>query len=88
MTSWSPLAAGKNGFFGDPTLKNIAKAHGVSVAQVGLRWLVQRGIPIIPKTSSSRRMRENMDVFGFTLTEDEMDQIRQLDTGKSQFGWW
>lgn len=88
MTSWSPLAAGKNGFFDDPTLQAVAKAHGVSVAQVGLRWLVQRGIPIIPKTSNSQRMRENLDIFGYTLTEGAVDQIRQLDTGKSQFGWW
>ena len=88
MTSWSPLAAGRNGFFSDPLLAEIARAHGVSVAQVGLRWLVQSGIPVIPKSADLRRMRENLDVFGFELTENEMARIASLDTSKSQFGWW
>ena len=88
MTSWSPLAAGRNGFFSDPVLVDIAQVHGVSVAQVGLRWLLQRGIPVIPKSADPQRMRENLDVFGFELTDDEMARIAALDTGKSQFGWW
>lgn len=88
MTSWSPLAAGRNGFFSDPVLSEIAEAHGVTVAQVGLRWLVQRGIPVIPKSSDPRRMRENLDVLGFALSDVEMAEIAKLDTGRSQFGWW
>lgn len=88
MTSWSPLAAGRNGFFSNPTLSEIANAHGASVAQVGLRWLVQRGIPVIPKSAEPRRMRENLDVLGFELTDAEMSAIAALETGRSQFGWW
>ena len=88
MTSWSPLAAGRNGFFTDPVLAGIARSHGVSAAQVGLRWLVQRGIPVIPKSADMQRMRENLDVFGFELTSAEMAAISGLDTNKSQFGWW
>ena len=87
MTSWSPFAAGRNGFFFNPTLSEIAEAHGASVAQVGLRWLVQRGIPVIPKSADSRRMRENL-MLGFELSSEEMDAIAALDTGRSQFGWW
>lgn len=88
MTSWSPLAAGRNDFFADPVLAGIARSHGASVAQVGLRWLVQRGIPVIPKSADSRRMRENLDVFSFELASAEMAAISKLDTNKSQFGWW
>ena len=88
MTWWSPLAAGRNGFFSDPVLSEIAGAHDASVAQVGLRWLVQRGIPIIPKSADLHRMRENLDVFGFELSDAEMGAIATLDTGESQFGWW
>lgn len=88
MTSWSPLAAGRNGFFNDPTLDKIAQVHDVSIAQVGLRWLVQQGIPVIPKSADLRRMRENLDVFGFELTDTEMAKIAELDTNRSQFGWW
>ena len=88
MTSWSPLAAGRNGYFNDSVLAGIARAHGASIAQVGLRWLVQRGIPVIPKSADPRRMRENLNVFSFKLTSTEMAAISELDTNESQFGWW
>ena len=88
MTSWSPLAAGRNGFFADPALAEIARSHDASIAQVGLRWLVRQGIPVIPKSADPRRMRENLDVFDFELTDAEMSAIAALDTGRSQFGWW
>ncbi|MDY6412432.1 MAG: aldo/keto reductase [Bacteroidales bacterium] len=86
--SWSPLACGQNGFFHDSLLKSIAETHGRTIAQVGLRWLLQRGIDVIPKTIHSERMKENLDIFNFQLTEDEMLAIASLDTGRSQFGWW
>lgn len=88
MTSWSPLAAGRNGFFADPVLEGIARSHCASIAQVGLRWLVQQGIPVIPKSADPRRMRENLDIFTFELTDAEMAEIAELDTNRSQFGWW
>ena len=85
IMSWAPLAEGRNNFFHDPTLAAIAASHGKSVAQVALRWLVQRGVIIIPKSVHVERMRENLDIFGFTLTADEMQQIAKLDTGRSLF---
>lgn len=86
--SWSPLACGQNGFFHDPTLKEIADNHSKSIAQVGLRFLLQQEIDVIPKTTHEERMRENLDIFDFELNDDEMQTIRKLDTGHSQFGWW
>ena len=86
--SWSPLACGQNGFFRDPTLKEIADAHGKSIAQVGLRFLLQQNIDVIPKTTHEERMRENLDILDFELSDEEMQTIRTLDTGRSQFGWW
>ncbi len=57
--------------------------HGRSVAQVTLRWLVQRGVVVIPKSAKQERMAENIDVFDFELTDDQMDRIATLETGKS-----
>ena len=86
--SWSPLACGQNGFFRDPVLRQIADNHGKSIAQIGLRWLLQQGIDVIPKTTHKERMQENFDIFDFELSEDDMQAISRLDTGRSQFGWW
>ena len=69
----------------DPTLSEIGAAHGRSVAQVVLRWLIQRGVVVIPKSVRIERMRENIDVFGFELTDDEMTRVAGLDTGASVF---
>ena len=86
--SWSPLACGQNGFFRDPVLRQIADNRGKSIAQIGLRWLLQSGVDVIPKTTHKERMQENFDIFGFNLSEDDMQAISRLDTGRSQFGWW
>ena len=86
--SWSPLACGQNGFFRDPVLKQIADAHGKTIAQVGLRYLYQQDIAVIPKTTHIERMRENLAITDFSLTEKEMQVIASLNTGRSQFGWW
>ena len=88
MESWSPLVAGDRSMLGDPTIEGIAKAHGRTPAQVVLRWLVQRGIPVIPKSTSPDHMRENLRVFDFSLTDAEMARMAEMDTGRSQFGWW
>ena len=66
-------------------LAEIGEAHGKSVAQVVLRWLVQRDVVVIPKSVRAERMAENFDVFGFELTEEEMTRIAELDTGASVF---
>lgn len=86
--SWSPLACGQNGFFRDPVLRKIADSHGKSIAQIGLRWLLQCNIDAIPKTTHKERMQENIDIFDFELSGDDMQAISCLDTGRSQFGWW
>jgi 2,5-diketo-D-gluconate reductase A len=83
--SWGPFAEGKNNIFSDPTLREIGSAHGKSVAQVILRWLTQRDIVVIPKSVRAERMRENIDVFDFDLTDEEMTRIAGLDQGGSLF---
>ena len=86
--SWSPLACGQNGFFHDHILKQIGDAHGKSIAQVGLRFLLQQDIDVIPKTTHKERMQENLEIRDFELNDEEISQIKALDTGQSQFGWW
>ncbi|GAA3287661.1 aldo/keto reductase [Arthrobacter citreus] len=83
--SWAPFAEGKNNLFSDPTLTDIAGAHDKSIAQVVLRWLIQRGVVVIPKSVRPDRMAENMQVFDFELSPQEMAAIADLDTGRSLF---
>ena len=85
IESWGPFAEGRNNLFTNPVLGAIAEAHGKAVAQVVLRWLVQRDVVVIPKSVRPDRMAQNLDIFDFTLTEDQMDQIATLDTGASLF---
>lgn len=81
--SWGPLAEGGQGFFDNPVLVDIARAHDKSVAQIALRWLIQREIVVIPKSVRPERMAANLDVFDFQLTEDDMARITGLDTARS-----
>ena len=81
--AWAPFVEGRNGLFAHPVLTAIARAHGRSVAAVVLRWLNQRGVVVIPKSVRRERMAENLDIFGFSLTEAEMQAIAALDTGRS-----
>jgi 2,5-diketo-D-gluconate reductase A len=83
--SWGGFAEGKNNIFSDATLTEIGNAHGKSVAQVVLRWLIQRGVVVIPKSVRADRIAENIDVFDFALTDDEMTRIAAMDTGASLF---
>lgn len=85
IESWGPFAEGRNGLFTNPAMSEIGGAHGKSVAQVVLRWLIQRGVVAIPKTVSPARMAQNIDVFDFALTDAEMAAIASLDEGASQF---
>ncbi|MHA8053878.1 aldo/keto reductase [Aquirufa sp. OSTEICH-129A] len=85
IESWGPFAEGKNGMFENPMLMSIAQAHNKSIAQIILRWLIQRGIVAIPKTIQKSRMQENFQVFDFHLTDGEMEMVRTLDTQKSSF---
>jgi 2,5-diketo-D-gluconate reductase A len=85
IESWGPFAEGKNGLFTNETLAVIGEAHDKSVAQVVLRWLIQRGVVAIPKSVNPDRMAQNIDVFDFSLTDEEMTRIVDLHTGESQF---
>ena len=85
IMSWGPLAEGRNGFFTNKLLGEIGKKYGKSIPQVALRWLLQRGVIIIPKSTHKERMAENLNIFDFELTADDMAQIQSLDTGKSLF---
>jgi 2,5-diketo-D-gluconate reductase A len=85
IESWGPFAEGRNDLFADPTLTAIGNAHGKSAAQVVLRWLIERDVVVIPKSVRRERMVENIDVFDFELTDDDMSRITAMDTGRSQF---
>ena len=78
--AWSPLGRGR--LLEDPTLARIAAAHGVTVAQAIIRWHLQLGGAAIPKSVNPRRLRENLDVFGFQLTDDDMAAVAALETGE------
>ncbi|CAM4102033.1 aldo/keto reductase [Acinetobacter pragensis] len=79
--AWAPFAEGKNDIFQNEILKEIADVHGKSVAQVILRWLIQREIAVIPKSVNAKRIEENFDVFSFELSEQDIQRIQALDTG-------
>ncbi len=79
--AWAPLGGGRHKPFEDPTLQNIATAHGKSVAQVILRWNLQRGVTVIPKSTKPQRIEENFDIWGFELSAQDMDAINGLDLG-------
>ena len=85
IESWGPFAEGKNGMFTNSTLKTIGEKYGKTVAQTALRFLIQIGVVVIPKSVRKERMQENFDVFDFTLTPEEMEQISTLDTAQSLF---
>lgn len=85
IMSWGPFAEGLNNFFHNETLTSIGKSHGKTLAQTALRYLIQRGVVIIPKSVHKERMRENLDIFDFELTDDEMNRIAALDLGHSLF---
>jgi 2,5-diketo-D-gluconate reductase A len=85
MESWGPFAEGRNNLFTDPTLTEIGTAHGKSVAQVVLRWLIQRNVTVNQKSVRPERMRENIDVFDFELTDEDMARIAAMDRGDSLF---
>lgn len=85
MQAWSPLAAGQSRLFENETLLQIAHNHNKTVAQIVLRWLVQRGIVPIVKSSNPIRMKENLDIFDFEISQYEMDEIKKLDTGRTCF---
>lgn len=85
IMSWGPFAEGRNSFFTNPVIREIGAKYGKSVAQTALRYLIQRGVAVIPKSTHRERMEENIDVFDFSLSDSDMKSIERLDTGKSLF---
>lgn len=82
--AWGPLAEGKHGIFTDPILTEIGNKYGKTAAQVALKWNAQRGVSIIPKSVHVERMEQNIDIWDFTLTDDEMNKIAEKDLGHSE----
>lgn len=85
IMSWGPFAEGKNDFFNNEALASIGAKYGKSVAQTALRYLLQRGVILIPKSSHKERMQQNLDIFDFELAEEDMLSIQKLDLGHSLF---
>ena len=85
IQAWAPFAEGKNNLFSNETLKEVGDKYNKSIAQVALRYLIQNGASVIPKSVSKERMIQNIDVFDFELTTEDMDLIASLDKGESLF---
>ena len=85
IMSWGPFAEGRNDFFTNPVLKAIGEKYGKSVAQTALRFLIQRDVVVIPKSTHKERMEQNLDVFDFALSTEDMETIGKLDKGESLF---
>lgn len=85
LMSWGPFAEGRNDYFNTPALVEIGAAHGKTAAQIALRYMLEQGVILIPKSVHEERIRENFDIFDFSLTAAETAQIAALDTGKSLF---
>lgn len=85
IESWGPFAEGKNNIFHNDLLQSIARKYNKSIAQVILRWLTQRGVAAIPKSVRKERMEENINIFDFELSTEDMDAIKTLDTKASSF---
>ncbi len=82
--AWGPFAEGKHGIFTHPLLSSIGEKYPKSAAQVALRWNIQRGVVVIPKTIHKERMIQNLDIWDFNLSDEDMESISALDIGKSE----
>ena len=85
LEAWGPFGEGRKGIFENPTVNEIGKKYGKTAAQVMLRWNIQRGVVVIPKSTHKERMEENFNVFDFKLTDEDMAAIAALDQAESTF---
>lgn len=85
LEAWAPFGEGRNGLFENEILKEIGDKYGKTTAQVMLRWHIQRGVIVIPKSVHKERMIENFEIFDFSLAEEDMQKIAQMDTATSAF---
>jgi diketogulonate reductase-like aldo/keto reductase len=81
LESWAPFAQGKNNLFNNEPLKVLSSKYNKSIAQVVLRWLIQKEVVAIPKSANVKRINENFNVFDFELSADDMETIKSLDQG-------
>ena len=88
MQAWASFTEGRRNIFAEPALAEAGRRHGKTAAQTALRYLVENGIPVLPKSAHRERLRENLDIFGFSLTDEERRAIAALDEGRSLFGWF
>lgn len=88
MQSWGSFTEGRKNIFAEPLLQEIGKKYGKTSAQIALRYLIQNGIAVIPKSVHRERMEQNLDVFDFEIAAEDMQRIAGLDAGKSLFGWY
>lgn len=86
IMAWAPFAEGKNDFFNNSILKSVGEKYNKTAAQIALRYLIQRGIIVIPKTINIQRMKENFNVFDFSISDEDMQLINSLDTKKAVIG--
>lgn len=86
VEAWAPMARGKHDLFQNPLLLDIAAKHQKTIAQIVLRWLTQRGIVVIPKSTHKERIVENFNIFDFQLDQADIERIKTLDTAESSFG--
>ena len=85
IEAWAPFGEGRNGLFENETLINIGKKYNKTPAQVMLRWLIQRGVITVCKSTHVMRMKENFDIFNFLLSDEDMQEIKKMDTTNSLF---
>lgn len=88
MQAWASFTEGRRNIFAEPALAEVSRRHGKTAAQTALRYLVENGIPVLPKSAHRERLRENLDIFDFSLTDEERRAIAALDEGRSLFGWF
>lgn len=88
MQAWASFTEGRRNIFAEPVLAEAGRRHGKTAAQTALRYLVENGIPVLPKSAHRERLRENLDIFDFSLTAEDRRAIAALDEGRSLFGWF